>query len=136
MLSKEARQRDPVLRAAWFKKLADWRADQLVFLDESGINTTLGEPTHGYAKKGSRIEYKVKAGRAENMSLLPAITVDGYLVCNAYQGAVNMEMFIAFVRDFVLPKCNPWPQPRSVIIMDNAKIHRSEVSTKVAQSCN
>ena len=108
-------------------KLANWRADQLVFIDESGINTKLGQPTHGYAKKGTRIPYKVPHQKAENLSLLPALSVDGYIVCNVYHGGIKAEMYEEFIRDFVLPKCTPWPGPRSVIIMDNAKIHHNPV---------
>lgn len=126
-MQKEAAQRDPVLRAAWFMKLANWRADQLVFIDESGINSKHGEPTHGYAKKGSRIPFKVAYQKAESFSLLPALSVNGYIACNAYEGGVNAEMYEEFIRDFVLPKCTAWPGPRSVIIMDNAKIHRGPV---------
>jgi hypothetical protein len=108
-------------------KLANWRADQLIFLDESGINTKLSQPTYGYGKKGSRIPFKVASQKAENLSLLPALSIDGYIACNVYRGGVNAEMYEEFIRDFVLPKCTPWPGPRSVIIMDNAKIHRNPV---------
>jgi hypothetical protein len=38
-----------------------------------------------------------------------------------------MEMFNEFVRTRVLPICTPYPGPRSIIIMDNARIHHSEV---------
>lgn len=120
-------ERDPILRTAWFMKLENWTADQLVFIDESGINGKLGEPTHGWAKKGSRIPYKVSAKKAENFSLLPALSVNGYIACNVYKGGVNADMYEEFIRDFVLPKCSPWPGPCSVIIMDNAKIHHGEV---------
>jgi hypothetical protein len=91
------------------------------------INTKQGQPTHGYAKKGTRIRYKVASQKAENLSLLPALSVNGYIACNIYKGGVNAEMYEEFIRDFVPPKCNPWPGPCSEIIMDNAKIHRSEV---------
>jgi hypothetical protein len=46
-LSKEAAQRSPELQDAWFRKLADWNAEQVVFLDESGVNARSGERTHG-----------------------------------------------------------------------------------------
>jgi DDE superfamily endonuclease len=108
-------------------KLAQWRAHQLVFVDEAGINSKLGERSHGYSKKGCVIPHKVTPGRAPNFSLLPAITVDGYIACNLYPGAINAERFEDFIRNDVLPHCNEFPGPRSVIIMDNASIHRGEV---------
>lgn len=98
-----------------------------MFIDESGINSKLSLPTHGYAPKGQAIPFPVKPGRAENVSLLPAITIDGYIACNMYRGAVHQEEFLEFVADFVLPKCNPFPGARSIIVIDNAKIHHFPV---------
>ena len=109
-------------------KLDSFEAQQLVFIDESGINAKLGQRTHGYSKKGKVIPYKVIPGRAENFSLLPAMSCDGYIACNLYRGAVTGERFETFIKEYVLPQCSPWPGPRSVIVMDNASIHREEVS--------
>jgi hypothetical protein len=55
-------------------------------------------------KKGTQIPYKVTFQKAENLSLLPALSIDGYFACNIYQGGVNAEMYEEFIRDFVLPK--------------------------------
>jgi len=107
--------------------LANWTAPQLVFLDESGITTKVGQPTYGYGLKGQPIAYPVKTYRAENLSVLPAFTVDGYIACNVYEGGVNKEMFYDFIEHDVLPKCGQYPGAKSIIIMDNAKIHRNEV---------
>ena len=119
---------DPILHNLWFKKLANWRVDQLVFINESGINVKLGKPTHGYGKKGTRIQYKVNPHKAENISLLPALSIDGYIVCNTYEGSINGEMYEGFIHDFVLSNCKPWPGVHSVIIMDNASTHHGEVN--------
>jgi DDE superfamily endonuclease len=110
------------LRDAWFLKIGAWRAEQLVFIDESGINARSGERTHGWSQKGRVIPYSVAFGRAENYSVLPALTVDGYIACNVYQGAVNGATFKKFIED-LLPQCSRYPGPRSIIVMDNATIH-------------
>ena len=47
-LAKEARERDEVLRARWIVKLSEWREDQLIFIDESGVNSKLGERVKGW----------------------------------------------------------------------------------------
>ena len=110
------------MRDAWFHKIGAWRAEQLIFIDESGINARSGERTHGWSQKGHVIPYPVTYGRAENYSVLPALTVDGYIACNVYQGAVNRATFKKFIED-LLPQCSRYPGPRSIIIMDNAAIH-------------
>ena len=104
------------------RKLAHFRADQLVFLDESGFNPRTGDATHGWGMKGEVIRYQVPGPKSENYSLLPAMTVDGYIACSVHQGAVNKDLFRDFIQD-LLPLCSPYPGPRSVIVMDNAQIH-------------
>jgi hypothetical protein len=118
------------LRDNWFKQLANWDASQLVFLDESGINSKLGQRSYGYAPKGQRARSKVTTTRAPNLSLLPALTVDGYIVCNVYEGAVNQDVFAEFIEHDLLPLCNPYPGPRSVIILDNARVHKAVVCSQ------
>ena len=112
-----------MLRAAWLQKLAHWRADQLVFLDESGINARSGERTRGWGRKGKIVRYQVSGAKTENFSVLPALIIDGYIVCNIYAGAVNAETFEAFVECHLLSQCSPYPESRSVIVMDNTTIH-------------
>jgi hypothetical protein len=118
------------LRDNWFKQLAKWEASQLVFLDESGINSKLGQRNYGYAPKGQRARSKVTTTRAPNLSLLPALTVDGYIVCNVYEGAVNQDVFAEFIEHDLLPLCNPYPGPRSVIVLDNARVHKAAVCSQ------
>jgi len=126
-LAKESDRRSQPLRDDWDEKLASWRANQLVFLDESGINSKLGERDNGWGKKGERVRCKVRRQRACNLSLLPALTMDGYLAFNIYQGSVNAERFYDFIEQDVLPHCNPYPGPRSILVFDNASVHRGEV---------
>jgi len=115
------------LRDAWVRKIAEWSAEQVVFLDESGVNSRSGERIHGWGPKGQIIPYQVPFTKGSNFSVLPAITVDGYVACCVYPGAVNGDTFNEFVETQLLPHCTPYPGPRSIIIMDNASIHKSEV---------
>jgi hypothetical protein len=59
---------------------------------------------------------------------LSAFTIDGYIACNIYKGDVTKDIFYKFVEKDLLPKCNPYPGPKSIIVMGNAEIHRDEVS--------
>jgi len=120
---REAREHDPVLRAAWLRKLAQYRAEQLVFLDESGFNSRTGEATHGWAKKGEVIRQTVSGPKSENYSLLSAMIVDGYIALTVHQGPIYLDAFRDFIQDQVLLLCTPYPGLRSVIIIDNATIH-------------
>ena len=113
------------MRDAWIRKIAKYRADQLIFLDESGINTNMGQRTHGRGPKGKKIVHKENLIRSPNISLLPAMTVTGYVACTTFHGSVDAEAFMEFMETEVIPRCNPFPQPKSVLIMDNASIHHT-----------
>ena len=117
-------ERDEDLRNAWYRKLHEFEAKQLVFVDETGINSKIGGRNHGRGYKGDIVPKKVLTRSTVNLSVLPAIALNGYIACNVYKGAVTADIFYKFIKDDVLPKCNPWPGPRSVIVMDNAEIHR------------
>ena len=103
--------------------MGEWRADQMVFLDESGINPHTTDRTHGWSKKGKVVRYKVPGPKRENYTVLSALTVDGYIACNVYLRTVDGEKFKDFVEFDVLPHCTAYSGPRSVIILDNAAIH-------------
>jgi len=51
--------------------------------------------------------------------------VEGYIAWEIYHGGYNAERFNAFIRTKLLPRMNPFPGPRSVLIMDNASAHKS-----------
>ena len=63
--------------------------------------------------------------RSKRWSILPALTVNGYLDWIIYQGSVTTDLYIDFVRTKVLPHYFPFVsgRERSVLVMDNAKIH-------------
>jgi len=69
----------------------------------------------------------VDGGKTPNINILPAFSLNGYIAIGACEGAVDGELYDNFIKDKVIPECTPFPGPRSVLIMDNAKIHVGEV---------
>lgn len=57
-------------------------------------------------------------------SVLPAISLDGILHLDIQDRAYTGAMFNQFI-DLLLDNMNPYPQNNSVIVMDNASIHKS-----------
>jgi len=53
--------------------------------------------------------------------------VKGYIAWRVIQGSFTSALFNAFVEEEVLPLCTSFPGPRSVLVLDNASIHRSQV---------
>ena len=56
--------------------------------------------------------------------MLPALSLDGPLYLMAQEGAYNSNDFVRFVNR-LLDAMNPYPENNSVIVMDNASIHKA-----------
>ena len=122
-----AAQRNPELRDAWLYKLSQWMADQLIFIDESAANERTSDRKTGWVPI-NLTPYENKPFKCgERFSVLPAYTVDGFNTWEMRQGSYTAELFEEFIVNNVLPRCNAYPGPRSVIVLDNAPIHRAEV---------
>jgi DDE superfamily endonuclease len=126
-MQRQATQRNAELRAHWKVKLADWDADQLLFIDESAANEFTAHRRYGWSPKGTRAAWSVPLVRSKRWSVLPAYSSTGFLTWDIYQGSYTTELFNAFIEHQILPICTPWPGPRSIIVMDNASIHGSTV---------
>ena len=124
---KAAKERNQEARDDWFKRLSGWRADQLVFVDESAANERTMDRKFGWSPIGTSSLQICSAKRTERWSLLPAYTIDGYIAWDVRQASFTTVTFNEFIANSVLPLCNPYPDSRSIIVMDNAQIHRSEV---------
>ena len=55
--------------------------------------------------------------------MLPALSLDGILHLDVVENAVTGAAFRHFVEG-LLPRMNKWPLPNSVLVVDNASIHK------------
>ncbi|GBB92026.1 hypothetical protein RclHR1_19540002 [Rhizophagus clarus] len=60
--------------------------------------------------------------RGKRYTILPALTLDGFVAVDIFEGACNKKRFIDFILDQV-PIMNPYPSSNNVIVMDNARIY-------------
>ena len=123
-----ASQRNHELRTKWEYLLKDFTTSQLVCVNESGNDEKGSERHQGYASQGVRAQVDQFLIRRERTSVLPAYIIDGYVICRTFQGTCTGEIFKEFIIKQVLPICTPYPGPRSVIIIDNASIHYSQIN--------
>ncbi|KDQ52187.1 hypothetical protein JAAARDRAFT_111671, partial [Jaapia argillacea MUCL 33604] len=64
--------------------------------------------------------------------ILPLLTLDGIITYDIIKGPVTSERFLVFLREF-LPFTNPYPGPRSVLVLDNCSIHHNEEIRKLVE---
>ncbi|KII74693.1 hypothetical protein RF11_11391 [Thelohanellus kitauei] len=91
----------------------------LIFIDETGINLHLN--THyGYAPTGMAQILNEPANRGQNISCLVAISISGVVSFLIEDGAINGNIFTNFLENQIFTSIGR----SSVIIMDNARIHK------------
>ena len=115
------------LRIAWQADMIRMRAEQLVFFDESNFKEQSCWRMIAYGPIIEAICYHTNINRGDTWSLMPAYSVDGYLPCTALKkGYLNADEVYEWVVNELLPHCNVFPGPRSVICLDNVSIHCKE----------
>jgi transposase len=112
------------LRVAWQAQMQDITAEQLVFIDESLFKQQTGWRLMAYGPIGSPARYADDTARGNTWSILLAYTVDGYLPCTGIRlGFFDGDAFVAWVLNELLPHLRPFPEPRSVVCLDNLNVH-------------
>jgi transposase len=122
-LKIEAAQRNEELRTAWQDYIQTFSADQLVFVDESGSDERTGDRSYGWALSGVEAKVSRWLESKDRISALLAYSLDAYIAGITFPGTCDADIFESFLIDELLPKCNPYPLPRSVIVLDNASCH-------------
>lgn len=78
-------------------ELFDYRADQFIFIDESGVNKRDGLRRIGWASKGVKPRHAVSSGgktRSIRFQILPGLTMNGVLAFSVYSGVTDKEGFL------------------------------------------
>jgi transposase len=100
-------------------KLARVDPDHLVFVDESGANTSMTR-THGRAPRGERVRATVP-GAWQNVTLIVGMRTSGVVAPMALAGAVDREVFETYVEEALAPQL----QPGDVVVLDNLQPHKN-----------
>jgi transposase len=91
----------------------------LVFVDESGANTKMTR-LRGRALGGQRLLASVPHGHSQTSTLIAGVRLAGPCAPWLFDGAMNGEMFVAWVRQGLAPTLGPG----DVVILDNLSIHK------------
>lgn len=76
--------------------------------------------THGRAPLGERLVASVPHGHRKTSSFIGCLSEDGMIAPYVLDGAVNAELFTAYVEQILVPVL----QPDDIVIMDNLPVHK------------
>lgn len=103
-----------------------WRAEvmpgldprKLVFIDETWAKTNMAR-TRGYAPRGERVVGTAPHGHWHTTTFVGALTARGFIAPMVVDGAVNGDVFRAYVEQVLVPEL----RPGDVVVMDNLGSH-------------
>jgi transposase len=79
-------------------------------------------PLRGWCPRGERLKAKAPFGRWQTMTFIAALRCDRIDAPCLFDGPINGEAFLAYVRDLLAPTLSPG----DVVIMDNLGSHRGK----------
>lgn len=121
----KARERNADLRDAYSHYISDFCSYHLVYVDESGCDKRIGFRRTGWSPVGIAPTQVAKFHRDQRYQILPAYAQDGIVLSRVFQGPTDASIFNDFIEE-LLQHCGRWPEPKSVLVMDNASFHHSE----------
>ena len=107
-------------REEWKSHMLGSGADNLVFLDESGINIDMTRH-YARAKTDERAVDSAPLNTPRNTTILSSIRLDGRTAHTIYQGGTTAERFAGYLRDTLLPTLSK----NDIIVMDNMSSHHA-----------
>ncbi|MCT7981665.1 IS630 family transposase [Laspinema olomoucense] len=115
-------------RVEFWEKIRDIPYEDLIFIDESGVDLALIK-TKARAIKGQRALGTKPQKRGKRVSLLTALSLKKVVASTNIYGTTNQVTFEAFIVTQLIP--NLWKN--ACVVMDNASIHTSKIVEEAIQ---
>lgn len=106
-------------REEWKKLQETFDIKRLVFIDETWTKTNM-TPLYGRAERGKRVIDFVPHGHWKTTTFLAALRYDGLTAPMVVDGAINGDLFLAYVEQILLPTL----QEGDIVVMDNLSSHK------------
>ena len=113
-------------REAWPSVLNTARVLDLVFVDESSATTTMIR-MYGRSPVGERAVESAPLGHWDTHTMVSAIRCDGPFAPLLLEGALDGEVFTAWVEQMLIPEL----RPHDVVVLDNVQPHRVQAVARL-----
>lgn len=106
-------------RAEFLEKIHSTPPDKLIFLDESGVTTSMTR-LYGRCLGGRRIHETTPGGHWKIMTILGAMSTRGMIATMTIEEATDREIFLAYLDNVLCSQL----RPGDVVVMDNLSSHK------------
>ena len=123
------KERDAKKRAEYLDKIRDIPLNDLVYIDESGIDHN-AISTNCWTKRGVKIIGEKSGKRRLRTSVMAALNGDEIKAPIRYSGTANTDLFLYWLEKVLLQEL----KKGQVVIMDNCSIHKSTIVEEIINS--
>jgi transposase len=116
--SQAATDRVQFLRQDYREQIRDIRPEDLIFIDETGVNLMMVR-LYARALKGERAIGERPYQQGNNITLIGAMSLNGIVAALSLDGGINGDVFKYFVEHILVP--NLWMG--ACVVMDNLSSH-------------
>lgn len=81
---------------------------------------------YDWSARSTPAQVDLPFSRVKRVSVLAVMDVRGFFAWGNVEETFTRAKFHSLFKSCILPFLNPWPLPRSIVVMDNAKIHMYE----------
>jgi transposase len=136
ILTKRARESLPIERKMFGDRLKPfyYYPEQLVFVDETSKDGRSALRRYAWSIRGVEAIVDLPFSRGERVSALAALGSNGFIGWKFTHGTFTRVSFHQAMLENIIPHLQRFPLPRSIVVMDNAKIHMySELQEAIEQ---
>lgn len=116
-------------RVVWKAEQTELDVGRLIFIDETWGKTNMTR-LRGRSLKGDRLIDKSPHGHWQTTTLIAALGCEGIRCSTVVDGAVNADIFEAFVEHVLAPEL----KPGDVIILDNLSSHKRQRTRELIEA--
>ena len=113
-------------RAEWKKFISATDANNLVFLDESGVNTDMTR-LYGRSIGKTRVADNAPLNTPKTTTVLSSIRTDGSHVTVTYQGGTTGQRFTEYLKEHLIRSL----QSDDIVVMDNLRSHHVQAVKEI-----
>jgi transposase len=122
-------ERDEVARAQFQDELAALDPDDLVYLDESGVDEALHRP-YARATRGTTVRGDIAGSTTQRISFIAALNRSQLMAPMRFEGYCDTGVFNTWLEQALLPEL----RPGQTVLMDNASFHKSAATKALIET--
>ena len=118
-------------REKWKECLQHFNPDQLVFIDETGVNIDMTR-LYGRSVGNTRIKDSAPINTPKRTGIVGAMRFDGTIRYRSFEGSITGKRFLNFLKQTLLPIL----RKGDIVVMDNLSIHKVKGVQELILSAN